>query len=100
MFLNCSRKSKSRTAAQHAAYPSGFASSTIFRVLDTVAGDFWRKAVENHRSTTAEATDFMPFFWTASIRAFQNSEVPILAAVLQSTSLLRRSGALTPSHMP
>ena len=28
-------------------------------MLEIVAGDFWRKAGVNHRSTTAEATDFM-----------------------------------------
>src|SRR6184192_3234159 len=48
----------------------------------------------------AAATGFIPCFRTVSIRVLQVSREPNFAEALQMTTLLRRCGALAPSHMP
>src|SRR5256885_6584418 len=50
----------------------------------TISGCLCRTPAVYHRSNTLGAIDFIPFFRTASIRAFQVCSFPILAAVLRS----------------
>src|ERR1700757_2728906 len=90
----------SRIAAQHAQYPSGDVRNNVWRVHSTTAGELDRKRGVYHRSRTASTTPFMPSRQTVSMRAFQDSVLPILGAVLQSTNLFRRSRTRVASDMP
>src|SRR5215472_6553454 len=65
-----SRKSPSRTAAQHAAYPSPGVSISMRRMDSSVAGALVKNSGVNHRSRTAGAIEGMPPSFTLAIRAF------------------------------
>ena len=66
----------------------------------TSGGCFARNAAVNHRSITAGAINFIPFFRSVAIRSFQLSSVPIFAAVLQRINFFSRCCAFAPSHIP
>ena len=83
-------KSASRTIAQLATYTSRGVWAKSLRIFCTLSGWFSLNPAVNHRSAVAGSMEDRPFSSTVSIRLFQPSRVPILAAVLAKTMRFAR----------
>ena len=92
------RRSASRSAAQHPRYPVTGTATSLARILATVSGCAERKVAVNHRSIVKSAMAATPPASISRLRSAHDATDPIRAAVFASTRRSTRSGACTPSH--